>query len=93
MFTNNSEDEQLRTRAVTQLKKKRDLATHAIVYVLVNTFIVVIWAVTSSGFFWPIFPMAGWGIGLVMNVWEVYRPEDFTEDQIRHEMERLQGAH
>jgi uncharacterized ion transporter superfamily protein YfcC len=82
----------LRERAVKRLKKRRDFAAHLIVYVMVNTFIVVIWAVTSDGFFWPIFPMAGWGIGVVMNGWDVYRGDEFTEQQIADEMARLQKS-
>ena len=58
----------LRDRAVKQLKKRRDFMSHLLVYVLVNSFIVLIWAITNSGgFFWPVFPIVGWGIGLVMN--------------------------
>jgi hypothetical protein len=80
---------ELRDRAVEQLRKKRAFYAHLLVYVLVNTTIVVIWAMTSAGFFWPIFPMLAWGIGLVMNAWDVWHGE-FTEEQIAHEMERLQ---
>jgi 2TM domain-containing protein len=85
-------EQDLRERAVKRLKKRRDFAAHLIVYVMVNTFIVVIWAVTSDGFFWPIFPMAGWGIGVVMNGWDVYRGDEFTEQQIAEEMARLQKS-
>ena len=57
-----------RDRAIKQLKKRHDFTTHLLVYVLVNSFIVVIWAITNSGgFFWPVFPIVGWGNGLVMN--------------------------
>lgn len=81
----------LRERAVKRLKKRRDFYGHLLVYTLVNTFLVVIWAVTDSGgFFWPIFPIVGWGIGVIMNAWDVYRVNDFSEEQIQHEMERLQ---
>lgn len=83
----------LRERAVKQLKKRRDFRGHLLVYALVNTFLVVIWAVTSDGgFFWPIFPMAGWGIGVVMNAWDVWRPEEFDENQIEREMSRLRSS-
>jgi 2TM domain len=68
----------VRDRAIKQLKKRRDFATHLLVYVLVNSFIVVIWAITNSGgFFWPVFPIVGWGIGLVMNAWDVWHPAEF----------------
>jgi len=84
------QEEDLRERAIRRLKKKRDFQGHLIVYVLVNTFIVIIWAVTGSGFFWPIFPIVGWGIGVVMNAWDVYRSDEPDEAQIRREMESLE---
>ena len=80
----------LRDRAVKQLKKRRDFMSHLLVYVLVNSFIVLIWAITNSGgFFWPIFPMVGWGIGVVMNAWDVWHSAEFDEDQIRREVARI----
>jgi hypothetical protein len=85
-------DQMLREKAIKQLKKRRDLRGHLLVYVLVNTVLVVVWALTNpDGFFWPVFPIAFWGIGVVMNAWDVYRGEEFSEPQIRREMERFQG--
>jgi len=86
-----SPDDTLRAEAVSRLKKKRDFATHALIYLLVNSFLVVIWAVTSGDFFWPIFPIAGWGIGLAANAWDVYGRRPISEDEIRREMDRLRG--
>lgn len=82
---------ELRDRALKHLKKRRDLGVHVLMYVMVNAFLVTIWAVTSGAgsFFWPVFVMAGWGIGLVANVYDVYFADDFTEDQIRREMKHL----
>ena len=85
-------DRDLRQRAIKRLKKRRDFYNHLVAYVVVNSFLVLIWAVTSPhGYFWPAWPLAGWGIGLVLNAWDVYRNEDFEEGQIRREMQRLQG--
>jgi hypothetical protein len=81
---------QLRERALKHLKKRRDFKAHVLIYVMVNTFLVVIWAVTGAGFFWPVFPIVGWGIGVVMNAWDVYVGEDFDEEQIQREIEHLQ---
>jgi len=84
--------EVLRERAIKRLKKRRDFSGHLLVYFLVNAFLVVIWALTDfHGFFWPVFPIVGLGIGVVMNARDVYRNDEFGEDQIRREMERLQG--
>ena len=84
----------LRDRAVQYLKKRRDFHGHLLIYTLVNTFLVVIWAVTTPGaFFWPVFPIVGWGIGVIMNAWDVYFAEDFDEDQIQREIRHLQAKH
>jgi len=87
--------EPLRGRAVKALKKRRDFTGHLLVYLMVNTFFVVIWLVTIApdGFFWPVFPLVGWGIGVAMNAWDVYRPEEFSEDEIAAEMRRLDQHH
>lgn len=83
----------LRERAIKQLRKRRDFRTHLLIYVLVNTFLVVIWALTTGtgGFFWPAFPIFGWGIGLVAHWYDAYRGDEFGEEAIRHEMDRLAG--
>jgi hypothetical protein len=82
-------DDTLREAAVTRLRKKRDFGMHVLIYMLVNGFLVVIWAVTSGDFFWPIFPIAGWGIGLAANAWDVYGRRPISESQIQQEMDRL----
>ena len=83
-------EQTLRERAIRRLKKRRDFHAHLLVYALFNSFIVGIWFVTSaSGFFWPAFPIAFWGIGVVMNGWDVYHPEEFDEEAISREMHRL----
>ena len=85
-------EQQLRERALERLKKKRDFRTHIVIYVAVNAFLVAIWAVTGAGFFWPIFPILGWGIGVVANGWDVYGRKPITEDEIRREADRLRGS-
>jgi pyruvate/2-oxoacid:ferredoxin oxidoreductase alpha subunit len=42
-----------------------------------------------GGFYWPMFPLLGWGIGVAFHAWDVYAPEKPPEDRIRREMERL----
>ncbi len=80
-----------RDEAVQQLKKRRDFYGHLIIYTLVNAFLVVIWAITNPhGFFWPVFVMGIWGIGVVMNAWDVYWRPAITEEDIQHEIRRQQ---
>jgi len=49
----------------------------------------VIWAVIGAhGFFWPVFLIVGWGIGVVMNAWDVFWRPQITEQDIQREIER-----
>jgi hypothetical protein len=88
-MVSDTREQAARDKAVTQLKKRRDFRGHLLVYVLVNAFLVVIWAITGSrGFFWPVFFIGIWGIGLVMNAWDVYWRPQITEEDIRREIDR-----
>lgn len=81
-------DDEIRERAIARLKAKGEFKVHLLAYVLVNAFLVAIWAVTGAGFFWPVFPLLGWGIGIVFHAWDVYRGEP-SEEQIRREIDRM----
>ena len=83
-----------RDRAMQQLKKRRDFRGHILIYLLVNAFLVAIWAITNPhGFFWPLFFIGGWGIAVVMNAWDVYWRRDITEEELQHEMKREARPH
>ncbi len=58
--TANDIEQEVRER----VKELKDFYGHLGVYVLVNVFLIIINLLTSPGFFWAIFPMLGWGIGL-----------------------------
>lgn len=83
------DDTDLRERALTQLRKKHEFHAHIATYILVNSMFVAIYLLTNpGGFFWPVIPMLGWGIGLFFHGWDVYIAPP-SEDRIRKEMERL----
>ncbi len=77
-----------RESAVKRLKAKRDFRTHVATYVVVNGFLVLIWALSSGGYFWPIWPMAGWGIGPALNAYVLFMQKPISEDEIKAEMGR-----
>jgi hypothetical protein len=84
-------DSDLREVAVRRLRQKRDLQAHVLAYVLVNLALNGIWLIIMpGGFYWPVFPMLGWGIGLAFHIWDVYAAGP-TEQQIQREMSRLDG--
>lgn len=87
------EDENvLRQQALKSLEEKRGFKIHACIYVIVNAAIAATWYMGGGGYFWPMWTLLGWGIGLAFHGWGVYfgdrRP---TEGQIEREMQRLKG--
>lgn len=85
--------EALREQALRRLKKRRDFKTHAFVYVLFNAFVWGIWAiigaVSHSWWPWPVFMTFFWGVGLIMNGWDVYLRRPITEAELQREIEHL----
>ncbi len=77
-----------RKAAVRRLKAKRAFAMQAALFVLVNILLVAVWAWTGRGYFWPMWPFFGWGIGRAFFGWSVYFRTPISEDDIRREMEK-----
>jgi hypothetical protein len=44
-----------------------DFAEHLRVFIAVQILLVAIWALTGAGYFWPVWPFMGWGIGVVVH--------------------------
>lgn len=82
------DEEELRALAQKRLKDKRDFVGHLISYITVNALLIGIWWTTGHGFFWPVFILLGWGIGIVFHAWDVLSPGPGPA-QIEAEMERL----
>ncbi|MDO8108461.1 2TM domain-containing protein [Isoptericola sp. b441] len=80
-----------RYAAYKRVKARRDLAGHAVAYVVVNAFLVIVWWLTSpGGYFWPVWVLAGWGIGLVLNAWDVLGRRPISEEDVDRELRRGQ---
>jgi fatty acid desaturase len=60
---------------------------HAVVYTGVNLLLVGIWYITGQGFPWFVFPLGGWGIGLVAHYGEAYG--NWGRDWTERETERI----
>jgi hypothetical protein len=44
---------------------RRGFEEHLRTYVMVMALLVAIWALTGMGYFWPVWPALGWGIGIL----------------------------
>jgi 2TM domain len=82
-----------REQALQRLKKKRDLQGHLVTYLIVNVAVWVIWAATGAGYPWPAWVTGGWGLAVLLNVWDVYGRSPITEADVEREMRRLHAGH
>lgn len=62
-----------RAAARRRIEKRRGLQGGLVAYVVVNAFLVVVWALTGAGYFWPAWIMAGWGVGMLLGLWDYLR--------------------
>lgn len=76
-----------REEAIERIKAKRGFRGALFAYVVVNIFLVGVWAFTGKEYFWTAWSMLGWGIGMVMYGWQVCREEEpISKEAIRREM-------
>jgi hypothetical protein len=76
-----------RERAIRRIRAKRGFWLHLVFFVITNAVLVVVWAMTWTGYFWPGWVMLGWGINLMAHalvVFSVWRP--ISEEGIQREL-------
>lgn len=71
-----------------RVERKRKLRADFAAYVVINAFLIVAWAVTGFGYFWPGWVLAAWGVALAMDAWRVYYQRPITEADIDRELHR-----
>ena len=64
-------DEQSRRYAISRLSRKRAYRHQVINYLWVNALLIVVWALSGFGFFWPIYSLLGWGAALLIQGWKI----------------------
>jgi len=81
-----------REEALGRLKKRRDFQGHLVAFVVVNAAVWVIWAVSGAGYPWPAWLTGLWGIGLVLNGWDVYIRRPITDAEVEREAKRVHAG-
>lgn len=86
-------DEELRREAVESLKRKRGFLNYVVVYVVVNLAVVVVWAISGRGYYWPGWVLLGTTIGLIFSWWNTYGKggRAITDQAVQDEMKRMKG--
>jgi hypothetical protein len=75
-------------------KKRVGFKRHLASYIVINSFLWLLWFFTDKnddhvGIPWPIFPMLGWGIGLMFSFLRAY--VFITYNAIEKEYDKLKG--
>ena len=78
--------------AATQMQRWRDLGSHLVAYLAMNTLFLLIWAADGRGFFWPLFPLIGWGAGLSFQHFNVVLRGQITDAQVRAKLAATESA-
>jgi hypothetical protein len=88
--TTNASEEDLRKQAVASIKRKKGFKQTLLAYVVVNAGLVIVWAATGAGYFWPVWVIGGWGIAMAFQGYDAYgRSHGISQDEISSEMQRL----
>ena len=85
-------EEELYQQAKKAVEEKKGFFIHFAVYICVNVLLIIIWAVTGAGFPWFIFPLFGWGIGLLFHFLGIFvfnKQTGWEKREIEKEMEKL----
>ena len=66
-------EEEIYEEAKKRVKAKKGFFIHLAAYIVVNIMLVLIWAFAAGGGFpWFIFPLGGWGIGILFHFLGVF---------------------
>jgi hypothetical protein len=86
METNETEVQQVKRR----VQARFGLTIHAATYLVINSGFVAIWALTGAHYPWFIWPLFGWGIGIVSHALAYFfGPGSPSEDRaIGRELQR-----
>ena len=73
-MTTGMTEEQIYKQAEKRVEAKRGFFIHLTVYIAVNILLVIIWRfVAGAGFPWFLFPIAVWGIAVIIHAISVFR--------------------
>ncbi|HEX9681725.1 MAG TPA: 2TM domain-containing protein [Acidimicrobiales bacterium] len=74
-----------REREARQIRRRRAFLVHAAIWAAVNAMLVSVWASTGGGHPWFIYPLLGWGIGVVSHGASAYLLADVDDIVLERE--------
>lgn len=74
--------------ARARVEKRHKLRADVVAYVVINIALVVAWAATGLGYFWPGWVLGIWGVLLVLDAWDLRYKRPVTDAEIEEELRR-----
>jgi len=87
-------EEEMRQIATHRVQAKKGFYAHLTAYVLVNLMLIAIWYFTGAKYFWPMWTLLFWGIGLIINGVTVFVRHDsgWEKREIEKEIEKIKKS-
>jgi hypothetical protein len=84
-------EEELRLLAKRRVQNRNGFLIHLMMYVAVNAGLVVIWAIGGRGYPWFLWPLMGWGVGILAHIAALFIGPDSAGEAraIEREIRRL----
>jgi 2TM domain len=79
-------------QAALQIQRWRDFGSQIFAYVIGNLVFIVIWAAQGRSFFWPIYPLLVWGLGLSVQHFNMVIRGQITDEEVQRKLHRNEGS-
>ncbi|MFM6155941.1 MAG: 2TM domain-containing protein [Cuspidothrix sp.] len=63
---------EVKQEKMSHSQQQKAFKSHLLIFIAINAFLVILNLVVSPGYFWAIYPMLGWGLGLLLHGIKVY---------------------
>ncbi|HEX8953540.1 MAG TPA: 2TM domain-containing protein [Polyangia bacterium] len=87
-------EEELRQLARKRVENRQGFFIHSLLFVAVNLALYGIWRLTGAGYPWFLWPLFGWGIGIVGHALSLWLGPGSASEQraLDRELRRLHGS-
>ncbi|WP_016953077.1 2TM domain-containing protein [Anabaena sp. PCC 7108] len=66
---------EMKKQQISNSQKRREFKSHLMSFIVINGFLILLNLFTSPSYFWAIYPILGWGLGLLLHGIKTYMSE------------------
>ncbi len=71
-----------------RVERRRKFQADVVAYVVINALLIVVWAATGFGYFWPGWILGIWGALLLLDAWNTFYRRPVTDAEVEEELRR-----